>query len=133
MHLRGRHPVAASCHRREGFADEHKRSPEVGVGIRFAKSSDRALERSASGFGTREARVERCHELRGALIIDIPECKKDRLRPRIKKPTNEAEQFITGGDYVQSRGAAAQSDEFSVKFQMVQVVQVQIRSAEANA
>ena len=78
------------CHWREGFADEHKRSPEVGVGIRLAESSDCALKRSASGFGTREARVEGCHELRGALIVDIPECKKDRLRPRIKKPAYEA-------------------------------------------
>src|SRR5579864_8056586 len=111
-----------TCSGRQGFADEDKRGPKVRMGIRLAKCSDRALQRGSPGFATPEARVERRHEIRRALIVDIPKREQNRLRPGIEKATHEAKQFITSRNYVQSRGTAAQSDKLGIEFQMIQIV-----------
>jgi hypothetical protein len=89
------------------------------MGIRLAKRSDCALKRNTTGFATPEARVERRHEVRRALIIDIPQREQNGLRPGVEKATHETQQFITGRNYVQSRGTAAQSDKLGIEFQMI--------------
>ena len=115
------------------LADKDKRSPEIGVGILLAELLHGGLQGSGHVARFDIAPVKGLHESGGASVVDIPKREKEGRCTGTKESALEAEELVTGGDEVHPCGAAAQSHVASGEAHLVEIVEVKVAIAEADA
>src|SRR5580698_671981 len=53
------------------------------------------------------------------------------MRARVKEPANQAKEFVAARDDIQACGAAAQSNQIGLDFQLVEIIEAEVTAAEA--
>src|SRR6266446_807809 len=113
--------LGKSCGIRE-FADQDEGSPEVRMGVLLPEFLHRVLQRACHVAASEEFSIEELHQLRSALIVDVPQRQQQRRRSGAEKASLKSEQFVAGGDEVHACGAAAQGHELGVQPHLVEVI-----------
>lgn len=103
------------------------------MGILLAEMLHGGLERGGHVAGFDVALVEELHEVGGAAVVHIPEGEQQRRGSGAEEAALEAEKLVAGGDKVHAGGAAAEGDVACGEAHLVEVVEVEIAVAEADA
>src|SRR5690242_19133034 len=120
--------VAAKC-----FAYKDKGSPEIGMGVATADFPSRRGEGVGLASAGSEFGVEGLHEQGGATVVDVPQGQQQRASAGEKSSADETEEFISGGNHVQARGATAERKKIRRKAHLVELVEVEKTVAKANS
>lgn len=115
------------------MADKDEGSPEIGVGVLLAELFHGGLEGGGHVAGIDVSLIERPHEVGSAAVVDVPEGEKQGCRSGAEEATLKAEQFVSGSDKIHAGGAAAERDVPGGKTHLIEVIEVEVAVAEADA
>lgn len=101
--------------------------------MRRAKGLHGELEREGHIGGGDEVFVEEAHKFGGGFVMNVPEGEKKRRSAGAKEAALETEKLITGGDEVHAGGAAGKRDVASAEAHLIEIIEIEIAVAEANA
>jgi hypothetical protein len=80
-----------------------------------------------------ETSVEGLHKFGSTTVVYIPEGEKEGGCASAEEAALEAEELVASGDKVHARGAAAERDVARGEAHLVEIVEVEVAIAEANA
>src|SRR6185503_11805560 len=98
-------------HKKSGlrrFARQDKRGPVVRVRMLRAETVHRVAQRIDGRRAIGDASIQPRHQRRRALVVDVPEAQKQRVRTCTEQPACNAEQLVACSSDVGAGGATAQ-------------------------
>ena len=77
--------------------------------------------------------IERRHELRGAVVLHVPESQESGLRAGVDQPPNQSKQLVTFRHYAQAGRAPTEGDEFGRESKLIEIVKTQYAIAQTDS